>query len=75
MKPNKTSQWAGYSASFFSIIYFALAITIGIAESRHTKPMLLYTAMGLAMSIAALSGVVCLVSAIRNSLKDRKNSN
>jgi hypothetical protein len=75
MKTNKTSQWAGYSASFFSIIYFITGILIGITESATSRPRFLYVAMGLSMSLAALSGVVCLASAVLGFLKEQKTSN
>jgi cytochrome bd-type quinol oxidase subunit 2 len=72
---NKISQWAGYSASLFSVIFFIIGILIAIEESRASRSRFLYVAMGLCMLLAACSGVVCLVSVFFDYRKDRKNSN
>jgi hypothetical protein len=59
---NKTSQWAGYLASFFAIAFF-----IGLNASRGTAgevPGWSVFVTGWCMKLAAFSGVVCLVSAL-----------
>jgi hypothetical protein len=72
MKKNKTSQWAGYSASFFSIAFFILGTAF--AESGTTNPGWVHVVTGWCMIFAACSGVVCLVSAIFGSLGNRQKS-
>jgi hypothetical protein len=66
---NKTAQWAGYSASFFSIALFVMGTLF--AESGTTTPSLLHVVTGWCMILATCSGVVCLVSAVFGLIRAR----
>jgi len=58
----KTSQWAGYIASFFAIAFFAMITVFRGSDGGVSGWFAVLT--GWCMMLAAFSGVVCLVSAI-----------
>ena len=64
---NTVSKWAGYSASFFTIVYLPLVI---VHEDSQPEWMAIFT--GGCMVLAAVSGVVCLSSAILGFFRARK---
>lgn len=70
----KTSQWAGYFASFFAIAFFVTALEF--RDSGGQVPGWFAVVTGWFMMLAAFSGVVCLVSAafgyFRSRGQDRK---
>lgn len=59
---NKTSQWAGYTASFFAIAFFVTATTF--RRSDGEVPGWFAVVTGWCMMLAAFAGVVCLVSGV-----------
>ena len=58
----KTSQWAGYVASFFAIAFFVTATAFRGAGGD--VPGWFAVVTGWCMMLAAFSGVVCIVSAV-----------
>jgi hypothetical protein len=71
MKANKTTQWAGYSASFFGIIAFVLAM-----KFMDSPPSWIHVVAGWCLIFALCSMVVCLVSAVFGVIRNRlKKSN
>jgi len=58
----KTSQWAGYLASFFAIAFFVTATAF--RSGGGEVPGWFAVVTGWCMMLAAFSGVVCLVSAV-----------
>ncbi len=66
----KTSQWAGYFASFFAIAFFVTALEF--RGSGGLVPGWFAVVTGCFMMLAAFSGVVCLVSAIFGYVRSRK---
>jgi peptidoglycan/LPS O-acetylase OafA/YrhL len=67
---SRTSQWAGYLASAFAIAFFVTVTAF--YKSEQTPLNWLPTATALCMMLAAFSGVVCLVSAIFSSIRERR---
>jgi len=65
---NTVSRWAGYSASFFTLLFCPLVI---IFQDSQPEWMTIFT--GGCMVLAALSGAVCLGSAISGFFKARKS--
>jgi hypothetical protein len=69
---SKTSQWAGYSASILAIAIF-LAVTL----FRHPDgevPGWFGVVTGWLMTLAAITGAVCLVSSAFGSVRRRRRS-
>jgi len=66
---NKTSQWAGYLASFFAITFFVASVSI--RSDIDSRPAWQAAGTGWCMILAAISGVICLVSAIFNFARRR----
>ena len=66
----KTSQWAGYLASFFAIAFFITALEF--RGSGGQVPGWFAVVTGWFMMLAAFSGVVCLVSAVFGFARQRK---
>jgi hypothetical protein len=69
---SKTSQWAGYIASFFAIGFFVTATTF--RRSGGDVPGWFAVVTGWCMMLAAFSGVVCLVSAIFAAARRRRSA-
>jgi hypothetical protein len=59
---DRTSKWAGYSASLFAILAFVTMTTY--RQFNEKLPDWLPMVLGWLMILAAISGVICLVSAI-----------
>jgi hypothetical protein len=85
MKQNKTSQWAGFSASFFTLA--TCVLFLAFAESGARNPSWIHVLTGWCGIFAVCSAVVCLVSAffaflsrwkksaVKVELESEKNSN
>jgi hypothetical protein len=69
---NKTSQWAGRFASLFSILFFVLGTIF--EGNRLEYAGWIHVVVGWCMILAACSGVVCLVSAIFEFLRNGRKS-
>jgi hypothetical protein len=63
---NKTSQWAGYLASIFSIL---TAIMLGVVFWMVSAPDWIRGAIYLCGFLAASSGVVCLASSVSSHIR------
>lgn len=75
MRMTKTSQWAGYLASFFAIAYFVLFTAYRQSDFDGARaPSWWPVVIGWCMMLAAFSGVVCLVSALFAFARRRKDS-
>ena len=72
MKENKISRRAGYAASAFAIAL--LAIGTGYYAVAGNAPTWMPMFMGWCMVLAACSGVVCLVSAFFQYIRDKRSS-
>jgi hypothetical protein len=68
----KTSQWAGYFASFFAIAFFITALEF--RGSGGQVPGWFAVVTGWFMMLSAFSGVVCLVSAAFGFVRNRKKN-
>ena len=58
----KTSQWAGYMASLFSVACLFTVIVFSSPETEHSTWFRIIT--GSCIALSALSGIVCLASAM-----------
>ena len=70
----RTSQWAGYLASFFAIAYFVMFSAYRQLEfDAASAPTWWPLVIGWCMMLAAFSGVVCLVSAFFGLMRRRRD--
>jgi hypothetical protein len=69
---SKASRWAGYLASIFSIGFFVTALVF--RGSGGEVPAWFALTIGLFMTLASVSGVVCLVSGAFAYARSRRAS-
>jgi hypothetical protein len=70
--PNKVSEYAGRISSSFSV--FGFAAMVAFRNASESAPPWLALVFGWLLMLAAFSGVVCLVSAAFNFLRQRRKA-